>query len=214
MTDEAKAADQAGLWFSARLPCWIAACSAPCFPGCFSAWWLVEIQGRRSPNRQQPDAPSRQSPHQKSCPVCGRPFQCRNKVEERWDECLWPSDRCRNNPQAAELRRGGFDFCLDLCTRSQPTPGILQSTKSHDLAEAICCPDLTQGQCGHARCECQTAFLIERSPPQSFFASAPDGRPHRSHRRPARLDPRRWQQASAMRSARLICWIWPMNPSA
>ncbi|MCT0246197.1 MULTISPECIES: DUF2256 domain-containing protein [Synechococcaceae] len=33
----------------------------------------------------------------KICPVCGRPFQCRKKWKNVWDEVLYCSDRCRNN---------------------------------------------------------------------------------------------------------------------
>jgi len=96
MTDEAKGAGPSGLVVSAGLLVLsLAGVSGPLLP-----WVLLGLVGlagswRRSPNRQQPDAPSQANrPHQ-SARFAGRPYPVSKKWKNVWTRLLYCSDRCR-----------------------------------------------------------------------------------------------------------------------
>jgi len=164
MTDEARAltSDCVSAW-AARLVC----CVSGCFLGAFRPGGFGDLEGDRQ-KAKQPDAPSTPNRPPNSA-GCGRPFpQCRKKVEERLGRGALLLDRCRNNRKRLNAT-GGSTLAFDLCTRSQPDSRIPIGRNHSDLPEPVLVvQDLGPRQCGHSRCECQTAFLEERSRPNLF----------------------------------------------
>jgi len=81
--------------------------------GAVSAWWLVWIWKGDRQIGNNPDAPSRNSPHQ-NLPVFGAPLPVSKKWKERLGRgALLASDSLPQTIAKAAECDGGFDLCLD-----------------------------------------------------------------------------------------------------